>query len=634
MNSLPVSPRIGRTLLRGIGMFQPDRHIRNLVRTLRRRSRKDGHYNILGLCSTGHGASFALVSSIYGVRALNFERFIARKYALLLAREELREFEQRLGPIASAIRFALSNRDGSMPPAVAFEDAWEPFLASLLRGLPLTAADIDIVVASECHFALNRAWLGRPLSHLFPNAAVYTDLEHHAIHRYQAYLGSGFDNAAILTADSSGENLARLGGNPLAMTLAHATGDRYTLLAEHLAPISSPGNLYGFVNDYLGFDQGEEGKTMGLSSFGRDSCYRYLRPHLSLNDDGSFCFLDRAQLTDALYSLGIMRRNPEEPITSRHEDLACAAQLLLNDIMRNAVGVLERRSTSENLCVAGGTALNSISNEIVFRSSRFKRLYVMPNAGDCGHALGCALYAERTFVRPPSVTSSPSPNVVATKSLCSTDALGPPYTDADVEAALADAGLPIRSVVDVAAYAAELLNRGLIVAWFQGGSEFGPRSLGQRSILADPRSDSMKDYLNDRVKHREPFRPFAPAVLEDRAEEFFNLSSPSPFMLRVVEVLSHRRSTIPAVTHVDGTARVQTVNSITQPRFYALIQAFAQRTGVPVVLNTSFNVAGKPIVETPQDAIACYLSTNIDALVLHDYVAEKQLQSEPPLASG
>ncbi|UWZ85531.1 carbamoyltransferase family protein [Occallatibacter riparius] len=607
----------GSLLLRGAGMFQPDRKLHNFLRRVRHRRRPDGSYNILGICSTGHGASFALISSRYGVRALNFERFVAKKYALLMAREELRELHECDRGIPANIRFLLTNRDGSLPPISVFEDFWEPFLAHLLRGLPLSARDIDVVAGSESHFAINRAWLGRALGSFFPNAEVHTDLEHHLVHRAQAFYSSSFNDAAILTADACGEPLARLGGKSLAMTLAHGNGDSIQVFTEHAAPESSTGELYSFINDYLGFEHGEEGKTMGLSSFGRDTCYRALRPHLSLLGDGSFRFLDRGALTTAVQALEIQRREPKEPITPAHEDLACAIQMLLNEIMVNAVHVLARNSASTNLCIAGGTALNSIANETAFRASRFNAVHIMPNAGDCGHALGCALHAERNLR--PRRTSPP-----ASPGLHLTDALGPLYTDDEIEFALTRSGLPFRRVEAIHEYAAASIEKGRIVGWFQGGSEYGPRSLGQRSILADPRSPTMKDHLNHRVKHREPFRPFAPAVLEERASEFFDLTGPSPFMLRVVNVLPDKRSLISAVTHVDGTARVQTVSAATHPRFHALIEAFAQRTGVPVILNTSFNVAGKPIVETPDDAIDCFRSTHIDVVVLHDYVLEKE----------
>ena len=235
----------------------------------------------------------------------------------------------------------------------------------------------------------------------------------------------------------------------------------------------------------------------------------------------------------------------------------------------------------------------------------------MPNAGDLGQALGCALFAERMLLNCPACAVGES------------DGLGPRYADAEVLASIENAGLQYTRLADPATHAAGLIADGRIVGWFQGGSEYGPRSLGSRSILADCRRPEMKDHLNERVKHREPFRPYAPAVLEERVSEYFDLHQASPFMLRVVDVLPHQRAVIPSVTHVDGTARVQTVSAAGNPLFHQLIAAFDVLTGVPVVLNTSFNVAGRPIVETPADAIECFLSTNIDALILHNYLLEK-----------
>ena len=240
----------------------------------------------------------------------------------------------------------------------------------------------------------------------------------------------------------------------------------------------------------------------------------------------------------------------------------------------------------------------------------------MPNAGDLGQALAGALWAERALAQG------------AARSLRGSDGLGPQYGEAEIEQALSARALP-NAAISVerhktpAAAAARLIAQGRIVGWFQGGSEFGPRSLGFRSILADPRDPEMKNRLNARVKHRESFRPFAPAVLAERAGEFFKIEGESPFMLRVVDVHLDQRAVIPSVTHVDGTARVQTVSRADHPVFHELIAAFAHLTGVPVVLNTSFNVAGKPIVETPLDALDCFLSTEIDVLFLQDFSVSK-----------
>jgi carbamoyltransferase len=598
-------------VIRSVALHQPDRYLRNVWRGALRRVRRRTDANILGICSTGHGASLALVSSRFGVRALSLERFLGKKNALYLAREEYREIRESLDPIPSGIRFCLRDRFGRLPPIAVFEDSWEPLFKALVHGLPLRPRDIDFVMGSESHFAINRSWQGRALSHYFPNAVVRTDLEHHAVHRYQAFLASGFGDAAVFTADASGEPLRRKGGKRIAMTFSSARDKEISVFAEHTSPESSPGRLYNNFNMFLGFEQGEEGKTMGLSSYGRDTCYRYLRPQLELFDDGSFFFPDDAALKTTLREHGIFPRLPGMPILPDHEDVAQAAQLLLDDIMHNALRALESEAPSERLCLAGGIALNSVTNERIFRASRFREIYIMPNAGDLGQALGCALFAERMLLNCPA------------RAIGESDGLGPRYAEADVLAAIENAGLQYSRLADPVNRAAALIAEGRIVGWFQGGSEYGPRSLGHRSILADCRKPEMKDHLNDRVKHREPFRPYAPAVLEERVSEYFDLHQPSPFMLRVVDVLPHQRAVIPSVTHVDGTARVQTVSAAGTPLFHQLIAAFDALTGVPVVLNTSFNVAGRPIVETPADAIECFLSTNIDALILHNYLLEK-----------
>lgn len=608
-----------RRRLRGVVEEPWDRLFRNAFRRTRRQFRGSAQYNILGFSSTGHGGSIALVSSQYGVRALNLERFLGVKNAVWLAREEARELRESNDAIATGIRVCLRDRGLQLPTIAIFEDTWEPMLRALLHGLPLGAADIDFVIGSESHFAINRGWQGRALSQYFPRAVVHTGLEHHALHRFQAFFGSGFEDAAVLTADASGEPLARLGGKRVALSLSEAQGTRFQVFAEYTSPESSPGRVYNIFNTFLGFDAGEEGKTMGLSSYGRDGCYRHLRPLLTLHEDGSFTFPEEAELQSAIREYGVQPRIPGKPPSVRHQDVALAAQLLLDDMLRNAVKALERRSTSQHLCVAGGTALNSVTNERVFRSSRFEEIYVMPNAGDLGQALAGALWAERALANG------------SARSLRDTDGLGPLYREADIEQALSERGLPkaaiaVHRLEQPAEAAARLVAQGHIVGWFQGGSEFGPRSLGYRSILADPRDPGMKDRLNERVKHRESFRPFAPAVLAERAGEFFELEGESPFMLRVVDVHPSMREVIPSVTHVDGTARVQTVSHTGHPGFYALIAAFDRITGVPVVLNTSFNVAGKPIVETPGDALDCFLSTEIDALFLHDFLVSKGLQ--------
>ncbi|HSS75595.1 MAG TPA: carbamoyltransferase C-terminal domain-containing protein [Thermoanaerobaculia bacterium] len=568
--------------------------------------------NVLGICFTGHGAGLALVSPQHGIRAMTLERFTGEKDSLMFGRRELSGILSNASPVEASIHYVLVGAYHKLPPIYIFEETFPPFLKALLKGLPIGPEDIDLVVGSHSSFTVNRWWPRnvRKLQRLLPNAEVFLDLEHHTVHQCQAFLGSSFEDTSVLTVDTCGEELPRLKGSKLAMTLSEASGKRIRVFHEHTFPDSSPGRLYAAFTQFLGFRQGQEGKTMGLAPYGEDGIYRHLSLNLRLFDDGSFRFLSDRSLAPVLRRFS-PERAPGEPLRQVHADLAFAAQSLLEDILVNAVRALERLSSSENLCIAGGVGLNSVANEKVLRASRFKRLYVMPNCGDSGQALGCALYGARVL-RDQKLDKG-----------LDHDYLGPSYDDAEIETAIRQAGLEVTRSERIEQLAAGLLAQGRILGWFQGGSEYGPRALGNRSILADPRSTGMKDLLNNRVKHRESFRPFAPAVLKEKAPEWFEIDSSSPYMLRVVPVRQDRRSVIPAVTHIDGSARLQTVDCTTNPRFYSLIEAFHEKTAVPIVLNTSFNVADRPIVETPKDAVDCFLSTGIDALVLHDYLVSK-----------
>ncbi len=568
--------------------------------------------NVLGICSTGHGAALALVSSHYGIRAMTLDRFTGKKHSIMFSRVELEEIKEKKGEVNDEIFRALDFAFGKFPPAFIFEDIFIPFLKALLKGLPIRPWDIDLVVGSQSHFAINNGRLGNKLGRYFRKAGFYLDMEHHHAHQCQAFFAGPFKEAAILTADQSGEFLKRLGGKKIALTLSEASGNLIRVVHEHTYPESSPGIIYDIVSQHIGFRAGQEGKTMGLAPYGTDRIYRDMVKYLELLDDGSFRFLPKPDFEEKLKGYVKMRK-PEEDIGKVHADVAFAGQAILEDIMINAVDALGRLTPNSqgNFCLSGGVALNSVANEKMFRSSRFKNIYIMPNANDDGHALGCALYGAHVLC------NRPVPGGVVN------DYLGPVYSDTDIQEALNEADLKVERLENRTKIVAQMLVDGLIIGWFQGASEFGPRALGNRSILADSRPAHMKNHLNKQVKHREPFRPFAPVVLEKKVSDWFDLSMPSRFMLRVVPVLTAKRKQIAAVTHVDGTARVQTIAKADNPRLYHLIEEFDNLTGVPVLLNTSFNVAGKPIVETPGDAIACYLSTGIDVLIIDNFIVKK-----------
>jgi carbamoyltransferase len=386
----------------------------------------------------------------------------------------------------------------------------------------------------------------------------------------------------------------------------------------------SLGEVYTSLTWYLGFHpNADEGKVMGLAPYGRDRYAARFRDLVRLTGDGLFRVnldwfgyhlhpkSDR-WLSPRFYETFGPARVPESEITEHHEDLAYAVQAVTEETGLHVATALHAMTGSTNLALAGGVALNSVMNARLLAETPFERIFIQPAASDAGNALGAALYVWHGAMRKPREWQMDHAF------------FGPDPGQASMKEALAERRLSFREVDDPAAEAAELLSASRIVGWFQGRAEVGPRALGARSILADPRRPEMKDIVNERVKHREGFRPFAPAVLDEHGAEYFDPYATNPFMLLVLPVRADKREVIPAVTHVDGTGRLQSVTSDANAAFHGLIEAFHARTGVPVVLNTSYNLRGEPIVNTPEEAIQDYLSTGMDALVLGPYVLEKE----------
>lgn len=566
---------------------------------------------VLGIACTGHGASIALITAGGTIRSSVLDRWVGTKHVLLLAREEDRALRQPTTEIDTLINYLLSEGFGAFPPTRIFEDIIVEWTSWLLRDAGLTLADVDLVVTSESHFATCRPRLGNVLHRWFPNAWVSPNIEHHEVHQRQAFWQSGFDDAAVITLDACGETLGRLGDRALGGTISwmDASG-RAETLQNLFFPESSPGLLYDITNRHCGFKLGDEGKTMGLAPYGGPELFRRLEPLLRLHPDGGFEFVSHSQL-GRLYTDYVPARAPGAPMTHEHENVAYAGQALLEKIVVNAFKAALRLTGKRKIAYAGGVALNSVANEIAYQATLPDALYVAPNPGDPGHALGCALFGAYEIARwPPPLREVP-------------EYLGPSYTDEQMAEAARECGYPVTDSPRVAEELARAIANGYITARFAGGAEFGPRALGNRSILCDPRAAGMKDYLNDRVKHREGFRPFAPAVLEEDAAEWFELGNRSAYMLRVVDVRPERRAQIAATVHVDGSCRVQTVSRADNAGFYDIIRAFKAITGVPVVLNTSFNVGGKPIVESPRDAVECFAGTDIDMLAMGSKVVSK-----------
>ncbi len=478
-----------------------------------------------------------------------------------------------------------------------------------LGALGLRAEDVDAVVTS--HFT-RFGYLYR-FDHLPARALMRTtNLNHHLAHAASAFLVSPCEEAAVVVVDSFGSHTS--GRRSEATSIWRGRGTELTRLRtfdSSLAPGEAVGHSLGtFYSDMTiaaGFRVLDAGKTMGLAPYGGPRYLDRLREFVRLGPDGQVDL-------DVRYRQAVQRWAAEAADPDAfHADLAWAAQSVLEDCLLHIARAAMAQAGCRALCLAGGVALNSVANGRILEELEPSALFVQPASNDAGLAIGNAFWHYHA--------QQPTP---ARAYRMDTAYLGRPYGPEEIDAAVArlPGRLRSRRVPAPEEEAAERLARGEIVGWFQGRSEFGPRSLGNRSLLADPRRAEMKDTLNRRVKHREPFRPFAPAVLAEAQADWFELGEDSPFMLLVARVRAAQRPRIPAVTHVDGTARVQTVRREHNPLFHGLIAAFARRTGVPVVLNTSFNDRGDPIVETPGDALEMFLHSDIDALLLGDLLIE------------
>ncbi|MHB8624650.1 MAG: carbamoyltransferase family protein [Aggregatilineales bacterium] len=453
----------------------------------------------------------------------------------------------------------------------------------------------------------------------------FHNVEHHHAHMASAFLVSPFQDAAVLSVDGMGDFVSTM--------WATGKGNAFQVHDEINFP-HSLGYFYTAISQWLGFlKYGDEGKVMGLAPYGEPVFLEQMRNVVWVQRDGTFelnldYFLvhtegvtmswDGGEPTiGTMYSEKLVKilgeaRAPRSEITKKHQDVAASLQAMLEEAEFALVNKLQKETGQKALCMAGGVALNSAFNGKILPQTAFEDIFVQPAAGDAGNALGAAYYVyhvllgrPRCFVMEHAYT-------------------GPEYDDDCIEAELMAANVAYTRLGDkeVAPQAAALVAQGSVVGWFQGRMEWGPRALGNRSIIADPRRKDMKDILNARIKHREPFRPFAPSVLFEEVGNYFDQSYPDPFMIKVYNVLPEKREAIPAVTHVDGTGRLQTVSREQNPRYWELIEAFCNETGVPVILNTSFN-ENEPIVCTPKEAVDCFQRTRMDALVIGNYVAKK-----------
>ena len=586
---------------------------------------------ILGINAFHGDASAALLKDGELVCALEEERLNRVKHCAGFPSLAIAACLREAGIGAGDLDHVAIGRDPSanLMSKILFTLLRRPDVDQLIRGRMQNAAKVRDVMGFVAT-ALNV-----PLSGL--RAKVH-NVEHHRAHLASTFFASGFEDAALLTLDGMGDFVSTM------RAVGHGT--RFQVLDQVEFP-HSLGFLYTAVTQWLGFPRyGDEGKVMGLAPYGRAVHLEKLLNVLHLKDDGLFelnldYFRHHAEgvamnweegsptlgrvYSDKLCELLGPAREPGSALTSYHEDIAASLQAALEEGYWHLLAGLHAKTGLDRLCLAGGVALNSVANGKILRRSPFKDVFVQPAAGDNGTSLGAALYVWHQELGKPRGYVMDHAHV------------GLGFDRDACESAATAAGLIYTVPGDEDALCAETAHAiadGQVIGWFQGRMEFGPRALGARSIVADPRRAEMKDILNVRIKHREAFRPFAPSILVEATGAWFTETHPSPCMLMVYPVRPEKRKQVPAITHVDGSGRLQTVDRRTHPRYWKLIKAFETRTGVPMVLNTSFN-ENEPIVCTPADAVACFVKTNMDLLVLGDLVIRRADQpGARPLAGG
>ncbi len=560
---------------------------------------------ILGLTTLGDSAA-SLIRDGELIAAVEEERFSRVKH--------------HSGFPYKAIQFCLDQAGITLKDVAHVGHYWKPWIlrhkamqaaksALISREMFKARADRGVAQVSDSYLGMFRH-PKRLREHFGSSNFKFHYLEHHQTHAASAFFVSPFDSAAVLTWDGTGEDTTTL--------FSRGAGNKIEVLDRIKLP-HSLGQFYSAVTNYIGFDmfKGDEWKVMGLAAYGEPKYYDFFREKvLTTNGRGDFRFnikvLDHHlakhyQFPDAIVKeLGPHRKIGEE-LTQHHWDVASSAQKALEDTAIYLVKRIKEMTGEENLCMAGGVAFNSVMNGRIFHETPFKRFYVQPAAGDAGCSLGAAMMVWHQKLGNPR------------KFEMKHAYWGPGFSNEECRADLDDAGLNYETISDeiLLPRVAKLISEGAIVGWFNGRMELGPRALGARSFLADPRRADMREILNHKVKLREWFRPLAPSMLEENGTEVFGVEHHDPFMITVIEVSEEYKAKIPAVVHVDGTARPQMVSRETNPRYWQLINEFKKLTGIPMLLNTSFNVQ-EPIVCTPQDAINTFRNSNFDALVLEN----------------
>ena len=593
---------------------------------------------ILGISAFYHDSAAALIEDGRIVAAAQEERFTRKKHDASFPR--------------NAVGYCLDAAGAKLPeieliafydkPFLKFERLLETYIAMAPRGFSSFKMAIPLWLKEKLfQKSLLRAQLKPFDEEISSEKLLFT--EHHLSHAASAFFPSPFENAVVLTMDGVGEWATT--------SAAIGEGNKLEIFQEIHFP-HSLGLLYSALTYYTGFKVNSgEYKVMGLAPYGEPKYAQLILDHLvDLKPDGSFrldmSYFDYCTgltMTNERFAklFGAPVRTPDKLLTSFHMDVAASIQAVLDEAVLRLTRSLAKKTGARNLCLAGGVALNCVANGKVLRDGKFDKIWIQPAAGDAGGAIGAALAAYHQF--------KGNPRILASSDGMSGAFLGPQYSQSEIERRLKQAGarFDVLSEDTVIETTAKALADQLAVGWFQGRMEFGPRSLGARSILGDPRSPTMQKNLNLKVKYRESFRPFAPAVLREDVADWFELDSDSPYMLIVADVLKDKRramsadeqvlfgidklnvsrSEIPAVTHIDYSARIQTVSRDTNPKFHRLLTEFKWLTGCPVLVNTSFNVRGEPIVCTPEDAFRCFMGSELDLLVVGNCVLKKSEQN-------
>ena len=499
-------------------------------------------------------------------------------------------------------------------PILKFERLLDNYIAVAPKGL---FSFLD-VIPKWLH---KRLWIKNEIrKHLkgFRGPIIFP--EHHMSHAAHTFFTSPFDEAAILTVDGVGEWTTSSFGKGSDTTIELTNDIRWP---------HSIGLFYSAFTYFLGFKVNEgEYKLMGLSAYGKPKYYDLIRDELiDLKSDGSihlnmkyFAFTYDKVMTNKKFSelFGISPKTKDEKTLQIHFDIGASAQKVLEDIILKMVKHIHTKTKMKNICIGGGVALNGVANYKILKEGPFENVHIPPSPGDAGSAVGAAQYLYYIYHK-----NSKSISKDNTQLIHENVYVGPSFSDDEIRKFLDSKNITYESFDrgHLLVKTAQLIAEGNIVGWYQGKMEWGPRALGNRSILADPRKEDMKDILNAKIKHRESFRPFAPSILEEHASDYFDMNEPSPYMLMVAHV--KKPKDIPAVTHVDGTGRLQTVSKESNPLYYDLINEFYKITGVPVIINTSMNVMGEPIVNTPEQAYSMIVKTDMDCIVMGNNLVRK-----------